>query len=156
MIVVADSGPLHYLILLEQVDLLHTFYGEVVVPESVADELRAEGAPEQVSQWVSSPPPWLRTVSVSVADLASIDAGLDEGERAAISLAVRMRADLLLIDEAAGRAEAGRRGLRVMGTLGVLRAAADEGLLEVSDVLTRLKSTNFYVDDGLLETIFGK
>ena len=33
MIVVADSGPLHYLILLEHVDLLRRFYGQVLVPE---------------------------------------------------------------------------------------------------------------------------
>ena len=32
MIVVADSGPLHYLILLEQVELLQRFYGQVLVP----------------------------------------------------------------------------------------------------------------------------
>jgi hypothetical protein len=31
MIVVADSGPLHYLILLEHVDLLRRFYGQVLV-----------------------------------------------------------------------------------------------------------------------------
>jgi hypothetical protein len=29
MIVVADSGPLHYLILLEQAELLYRFYGQV-------------------------------------------------------------------------------------------------------------------------------
>ena len=34
MIVVADSGPLHYLILLDQAELLHRFYGQVVVPEA--------------------------------------------------------------------------------------------------------------------------
>ena len=28
MIVVADTGPLHYLILLDHADLLHRFYGE--------------------------------------------------------------------------------------------------------------------------------
>ena len=44
MIVVADSGPLHYLILLEQVDLLRRFYGQVLVPEPVASELSAAGA----------------------------------------------------------------------------------------------------------------
>ncbi len=156
MIVVADSGPLHYLILLEHVELLHKFYGEVVVPESVADELSAGGAPSQVSRWMSQPPTWLRTLSVSAADLATIEEELDEGERAAIALAVTMRADLLLIDEAAGRAEAGRLGLRFTGTLGVLRAAADEGMLDVKDVLARLRSTNFYVDDTLLTTIFRK
>jgi hypothetical protein len=46
MIVVADSGPLHYLILLEQIELLPRFYGQVLVPEPVAGELSAAGAPE--------------------------------------------------------------------------------------------------------------
>jgi predicted nucleic acid-binding protein len=41
MIVVADSGPLHYLILLEHIELLRRFYGQVLVPEPVADELSA-------------------------------------------------------------------------------------------------------------------
>jgi predicted nucleic acid-binding protein len=45
MIVVADSGPLHYLILLDHADLLHRFYGEVVVPEAVAIELSTPSAP---------------------------------------------------------------------------------------------------------------
>ena len=45
MIVVADSGPLSYLILLDQAELLHRFYGEVIVPEAVIRELRARGSP---------------------------------------------------------------------------------------------------------------
>jgi predicted nucleic acid-binding protein len=51
---------------------------------------------------------------------------LDPGERAAIALAETVQADLLLIDEAAGRAEAKRRYLRVTGRLGVLRAGAEQ------------------------------
>ena len=39
MIVVADTGPLHYLILLDHVEMLHRFYGQVVVPDAVAIEL---------------------------------------------------------------------------------------------------------------------
>jgi predicted nucleic acid-binding protein len=41
MIVVADGGPLHYLIPLEHIELLWRFYGQVVVPEPVASELSA-------------------------------------------------------------------------------------------------------------------
>ena len=41
MFVVADSGPLRYLILLEHTELLRRFYGQVVVPEPVASELSA-------------------------------------------------------------------------------------------------------------------
>jgi predicted nucleic acid-binding protein len=48
MIVVADSGPLHYLILLDQTELLHRFYGQVIVPEAVLRELTFGGAPQPV------------------------------------------------------------------------------------------------------------
>ena len=61
---------------------------------------------------------------------------------------------MLLIDDAAGREEARRRGIRVTGTLGVPRAAAERGLVDVPAVVTRLKATNFYVDDALIEAVF--
>jgi predicted nucleic acid-binding protein len=56
MIVVADSGPLHYLILLDHVDLLQRFYGQVLVPLPVASELSAAGAPGTVREWITTPP----------------------------------------------------------------------------------------------------
>ena len=84
MIVVADSSPLHYLILLEQTDLLHRFYDEVVIPNSVADELRAVETPQHVTDWVTHPPSWLTLVPVTVEEVASIAGELDLGERAAI------------------------------------------------------------------------
>ena len=64
-------------------------------------------------------------------DVSMITDDLDLGERVAIALAETMRADLLLIDEAAGRAEAKRRHLRVTGTLGVLRSGVEQGLVNV-------------------------
>jgi predicted nucleic acid-binding protein len=156
MIVIADSGPLHYLILLEQTELLHHFYGEVIVPEAVADELRAVGSPQPVSDWMRRTPSWMKLASVTAEEIASIAGELDLGERAAIALAEKRRADLLLIDETAGRAEARRRGLRVTGTLGVLRTAAEEGLVDVPDVVARLGMTTFYVDEALVRKIFGE
>ncbi|HEX2123651.1 MAG TPA: DUF3368 domain-containing protein [Thermoanaerobaculia bacterium] len=156
MIVVADSSPLHYLLLLEAADLLRQLYEEVLVPDAVAAELRAAASPPPVREWVSTPPSWLRVVEVASRDVDSISDQLDLGERAAIALAESTRAELLLIDETAGRAEARRRRLRVTGTLGVLRTAAEAGLIDVGDVLDRLTATNFYVDEVLLRTIFGK
>lgn len=50
MIVVADSGPLHYLILLEHTELLQRLYGQVLVPEPVAKELSAARAPAAVRE----------------------------------------------------------------------------------------------------------
>ena len=123
MIVVADSGPLHYLILLDQTELLHRFYGQVIVPEAVLRELTSGRAPQPVRDWLSEPPSWLRIQSVSSSQLELVTDDLDLGEREAIALAHLLRADLLLIDEISGRAEARRRNLRVTGTLGILRIA---------------------------------
>jgi hypothetical protein len=86
--------------------------------------------------------------------VATITDELDIGERAAIALAETVHADLLLIDEAAGRAEAKRRQLRVTGTLGVLRAGAQQGIVNVPDLLERLKTTSFYLDESLVSTVF--
>jgi len=155
MIVVADSGPLHYLILLEQVDLLRRFYGQVLVPEAVANELSTSGALVVVRDWITAPPSWVEVRPVAPDVVAAITDDLDLGERSAIALAETVHADLLLIDEAAGRAEAKRRQLRVTGTLGVLRAGAEQGLVKVPDLLERLRTTSFYLDETLLNAVFG-
>jgi len=47
MIVVADSGPLHYLILLDQTELLHRFYRQVIVPKAVLRELTSGQRPKR-------------------------------------------------------------------------------------------------------------
>ena len=156
MIVVADTGPLHYLILLDHADLLHRFYGEVVIPDVVATELSAPSAPTAVRDWISRPPKWLSVVTVEAERMEDVTDELDLGERAAIALAGAIQAKLLLIDEVAGRAEARRRNLRVTGTLGVLRAAAELGLVDVPDVIARLRTTSFYADDALLKSAFGR
>ena len=152
MIVVADSGPLHYLILLDYIDLL-----EVSTAGSSYQrpcELSAAGAPPTMRDWILRPLSWVTVVPVALEAVETITDDLDLGERSAISLATTRGADLLLIDEAAGRAEARRRNLRVTGTLGVLRAGAEQGLVNVPALIGRLKTTSFYVDDALVNAIF--
>lgn len=39
MIVVADTSPINYLILIEAADILRNLYGNVVIPEAVVQEL---------------------------------------------------------------------------------------------------------------------
>src|ERR1044071_665500 len=117
MIVVADSSPLHYLILIGEADLLRQLYSEVTIPP-------------EVSAWMSQLPTWVHVVTVTHEEMASVRKALGPGERAAITLAEKLNADLLLMDDTAGRAEAVRRNLRVTGILGLLRTAAEMGLVD--------------------------
>ena len=57
---------------------------------------------------------------------------LGAGERAAITLALSMHADLILIDERKGTSVAIAKGFTVTGTLGILRLAAQGGLIDLA------------------------
>jgi predicted nucleic acid-binding protein len=52
-VVVADTSPLNYLILIDAVELLPRLYGNIVIPTEVLDELLAHGAPQRVSEWAN-------------------------------------------------------------------------------------------------------
>ncbi len=59
------------------------------------------------------PPAWLRIVVTEVADDDPVLMPLDEGEKAALTLDVTLRADLILIDERKGAAAARVKGLEL-------------------------------------------
>lgn len=141
MIVVADTSPLNYLVLIRAVDTLQLLYGRILVPRTVASELRQTDTPATVRAWIAEPPEWCEIWPDPPAD-ASLSF-LDPGERAAITLALAVDSDRLLIDERDGRAEAERRGLYVTGTLGALAEGHLAGLLDFDEALGRLRSTNF-------------
>jgi predicted nucleic acid-binding protein len=151
MIVVADAGPLHYLVLIKVVDVLQPLYRRVLVPQTVAGELQDTSTPAAVRAWIEQPPEWfeIRPDPPSEESLRF----LDPGERAAIALALSVDAERLLIDEQAGRAEAERRHLLVTGTLGVLAEAHRAGLLDFEQALARLGRTNFYVSAELVDRV---
>lgn len=87
MIVIADTSPINYLIQIEQIDVLPSLYGRILVPVSVCDELRRAQAPHDVQRWIANPPNWLegRTPRHSP-DAALLEARLGR-ERDAILLA---------------------------------------------------------------------
>jgi predicted nucleic acid-binding protein len=130
------------LVLIGEVDLLARLYGEVLIPDVVAQELSDPEGPLPVARWASHLPPWIsvRPTPVSTERFDRLDAG----ERAAILLAEAQTSSvLLLIDEANGRAEAARRHISTTGTLGILRAASIRGLTDLPTALGLLGATNF-------------
>jgi predicted nucleic acid-binding protein len=62
-------------------------------------------------------------------------------------------AGLLLIDDGAGRQEARRRRLPIIGTLGILGLAARHGLTDLPLAIARLRATNFRASEELIEWV---
>jgi len=148
MIVVADSGPLQYLVRIGAIDVLAPLYQRVLLPQTVACELQQNNTPTLVRVWIAQPPAWCEIRPDPPADPTL--AFLDPGERVAIPLALSVRADRLLIDDLAGRAEANRRRLRVTGTVGVLIDAHWASLLDFEQALAQLRLTNLYLSNEVI------
>jgi predicted nucleic acid-binding protein len=154
-VVVADSSPLNYLVLTGSIDILRELFNRILVPDEVIVELCAAGAPSEVRQWVGALPEWvLVSSSGRVADREMPH--LDPGERAAIMLAQSHPEALLLIDDAEGRLEATRRGIKCTGTLGVLRAAASKNLVDLPSMLGRLLETNFRISPSIVSDLLSE
>lgn len=156
-LVIADTGPLNYLILIGHIGLLPVLFEKVVLPTTVQSELASSKAPPFVRDWVADLPAWVevREAPLSPAEDASLN-GIDAGEKAAIQLAVSLNADLLLMDDRKGVSAAQRKGLRVTGTLGILDLAAQRGLAEFAQAVEQLRQTNFRVPQTLLDALLEK
>ena len=152
MIVVADTSPLRYLILIEHVHVLPALYGQVVVPPAVIVELNQERTPDLVKTWLSAMPEWLHVQAPRQA-LTSRLTVLGAGEREAITLAVELSADALLMDDRDAREEARRLGVPVLGTLRVLMDASEHGFADLSTAFDRLRQTNFRASEPLLKRL---
>ncbi len=153
-VVVADTGPLNYLLLVDHIDLLPTLFETVRVPEAVYAELADDGAPQRVRDWIAAPPSWLIVLPDPPMD--SPLPKLDAGERAAIALAEDLKASLVLMDDRAGVRAALARGLDVVGTLGILDQAASAGLVDLPAALSRLIATNFRVGPKLIQALLAR
>ncbi len=131
-------------------------FGKIFIPDAVSKELYHPAAPTLVREWAARLPAWTEVMSVEPLDDAAL-LQLGAGEREAITIAISMRADLILIDERKGTRVALDKGFVVAGTLGILALAARRGFVNLADAFARLKRTNFRyrpeIMDSLLDQI---
>ena len=153
-VVIADTGPIHYLVLIGQSEILPALFERVILPSVVRDELARMEAPDAVRDWIQAAPAWLevRSDSVSSSDDASLES-LDDGEKAALALAASLAADLILMDDRDGVRVARSQGFRVVGTLRVLELGARRGLLDLADAFERIKRTNFRYRQEIMDEL---
>jgi len=114
---VCDTGPLLHLSEAGAVHLLQQA-GEILIPPRVAAEFEQNAAGWKTPQWVR-----LRPLSESAARRSAEwlrAKRVDAGEAEAISLAMQMKADWFLTDDARARQLAESLGIETHGSIGLL------------------------------------
>ena len=160
MAAVSNTSPILNLAIIDRLDLVREQFAEVLIPPAVHTELQPEsdlagaGAIRQAIQ-----AGWLRVAQLQDTHLVhALALELDEGEAAAIALALEFRARPILMDEHDGRAKAKALGLEPIGVLGILlRAKRDGSLDSVKAAMQALRQkAGFFIASDLLETILAE
>jgi predicted nucleic acid-binding protein len=149
VIVVSDTSPINYLILVGQIDVLPRLFQSIYVPPAVMTELNHPKAPDVVRRWIQTIPAWINIQKPLKLNPATTV--LDQGEAEALSLALEMSAKGILIDERKGRRVAKSQGLVTIGTVTVLELAAQKGFLQLQTALNDLRKTSFQISPELIQ-----
>lgn len=151
-IVVSDTSPIRALDHLGLLQLLPALFTRILLPPAVIAELaREKGVLRPIK--VADFPYFETAIPVELVELELLLDALDPGEAEAILVATEIGADAVLIDEEDGRHVAQSRGLRTIGTIGVLLEAKSLGhIAAVRPLLDALrKELKFFISRPLYE-----
>ncbi|MCI0659571.1 MAG: DUF3368 domain-containing protein [Acidobacteria bacterium] len=142
MTTVSDTTPLRYLIEIDKAHILETIFGQVFIPEKVAEELQRPKTPQKVKDWMRARPIWLE---VKKADLSVFtpEKKIDDGEREAFALALTIKADAILIDDRDALPEAKRLNLQTVSLFTILERAAARDLIDLPQTVDEIRKTTF-------------
>ena len=143
------------LAIIGRLDLVKSLFGEVFVPQEVWHELTVAGKGKPGSELIRQAE-WIECQEFENTTLYPLlRKDLDDGEAAAIALAVEKHADLILLDETDARNVADLYSLPKTGVIGIVTRAKNHNLIqEVKPLFDALKTqANFWIQPGLYETI---
>lgn len=147
---VADAGPIIALGKIHQLGLLHALFDRIILTSMVLDEI--EQGRDHVAHAIEAAviQKWM-CIEKSVFLEESLRLELDVGEASVISLATAKRLPLLL-DERCGRKIAGEKGLKVIGTIGILLLAKKKKKLPlVKPLLAKMCECGYWLSDALVQ-----
>jgi len=137
--VISDTSCLIVLTNIDELQLLHQLYGEVITTSEV------------VTEYGASLPEWFKILDpTDKGRLKDLEHELDKGEASAITLALELKDVTIILDDYKARKIAVHLGLEVTGTLGVMIKARKKGIISsIKPLLSKLKATNFRLSEEL-------
>lgn len=142
-IVISDTSTLILFQKIDEFNLLHKVYGELITTPEIAKEFG-----EKLPDWIK-----VRSVSdIKYQDFLTTQ--VDIGEASAIALASEYNDVLLLLDDLKARKLALQLKFKITGTLGIIHKAKQLAIIKkVKPLLDKLLMTDFRIADNIIEEI---
>ncbi len=145
--VICDTSPLQYLHQLGLLNLLPALVEKIIVPSAVLAEIEvgrenAVDLPDLLAlDWIE-----IRQAKSSAVLPLAVDLGV--GETEVLSLALESPDAIVILDDLLARKAAGKLGIRIIGTLGILLEAKRKTLIpEIAPILDDLEKLRFRLSD---------
>lgn len=137
--IISDTSCFIVLAKINELELLHKVYGQVIT------------TPEVATEFGEVLPAWIEITSNSDKRYQQIlELQLDKGEASAIALALEIKDCTIILDDYKARRIAERLGIDITGTLGVIIKAKNKGIIKsIKPFLSKLKNTDFRITDEL-------
>lgn len=148
---VINASPLILFAKAGCLELLRVLGRELLVPAAVIEELERKGPGDPVAQSVKNAA-WLSLVPTPATPGSVAAWRLGAGESAVLACALQYSGAPVVLDDREGRRCAVAHGISVIGTVGVVVLAKDQGAVPlVAPVLDELIAVGMHVSDALLE-----
>lgn len=140
----------------EMLDILRKCFKKVIIPKSVYEEIsQKKGGPEFIALEKAIKDKWIFVEKVSV--ISALDTkNLGQGEKEAISLAVKHKS-MLIIDDDAAKMYARIFGVEAHGSLYVIYLALKRKFIDSKDAMNALEGmirNGFYISNDVYRRFF--
>lgn len=159
--VIVNSSPIIALSMIHQIELLWTLFDEVIVPEGVYHEISVSAGKNNYGKAELESAVQEKNIRMySVRDAALVSTLLGRLHRGEIEVIVggrEQRVNFVLLDDMTARKMAEAFSLVPIGTIGILRLAKKQGILEsIKSYLDVLRRKEFRVSDKIYDEILTK
>ena len=148
--IVSNASPLIVLLKINKLSILKELFGKIIIPEAVYKEITAK----EPDKLIFDKTGWIKTRSVTNIEMTTLlEKLVNTGEAEAIVLAKELKITLL-IDDAKARKHAKLLNIELIGTLGLLKIAKKNGLVQsVRKVIEDMLAEGYYIEDKLVRKI---
>ena len=148
MLIIADTSALVALAACQQLHLLEFLFDAIRVPPVVHRECTVPGKPEAdaLGEYLNG-----KVANVALSEFVIAVSGLGQGELEAMALYRKLSADKLLLDDQRARKVARFNGMQVIGSVGVLVAARQQGHVQaLRPLLETIRRAGIHISDALV------
>ncbi len=151
--VICDTSAIFYLHRLLCLNLLKELYGNIIIPRTVASELK-QGQDEGEDVPDLAEYPWIQIKDIRIPKIIGLMTDLGPGEAGVLAIAIEEPDALVILDDLLARQVAKLQGIKLTGTLGILLKAKQRGHIQaVAPLIEELQKLGFWLSNSMQQDI---